>query len=130
VDGRRAGEAALANAARGHGYSGSAAGVRAGNDEEFDLWTAGDIGDSHHREDVVPVAGERDLGSEQVPVRPDVQHQARQCLAREQPHRGCTANASLGQADSDRHYARAMQERAHDRAWRDVQIDKGASLPD
>ena len=31
---------------------------------------------------------------------------------------------------TERHYARAMQERAHDRAWRDVQIDKGASLPD
>lgn len=29
---------------------------------------------------------------------------------------------------TERHYARAMQERAHDRARRDVQIDKGASL--
>jgi hypothetical protein len=29
-----------------------------------------------------------------------------------------------------RHYARAMQERAHDRARRDVQIDRGASLPE
>ncbi|MDI1290671.1 MAG: tyrosine-type recombinase/integrase [bacterium] len=31
---------------------------------------------------------------------------------------------------TERHYARAMQERAHDRARRDVQIDKGASLPE
>ena len=31
---------------------------------------------------------------------------------------------------TERHYARAMQERAHDRERRDVQIDKGASLPD
>lgn len=29
---------------------------------------------------------------------------------------------------TERHYARAMQERAHDRARRDVIIDKGASL--
>ncbi len=29
---------------------------------------------------------------------------------------------------TQRHYARAMQERAHDRARRDVQIDRGASL--
>lgn len=27
-------------------------------------------------------------------------------------------------------YARAMQDRAHDRARRDVQIDRGASLPE
>jgi hypothetical protein len=31
---------------------------------------------------------------------------------------------------TERHYARAMQERAHDRARRDVQIDRGASLPE
>ena len=31
---------------------------------------------------------------------------------------------------TERHYARAMQERSHDRARRDVQIDQGASLPD
>lgn len=31
---------------------------------------------------------------------------------------------------TERHYARAMQERAHDRARRDVLIDKGASLPE
>lgn len=29
---------------------------------------------------------------------------------------------------TERHYARAMQERAHDRARRDVQVDKGASI--
>jgi len=31
---------------------------------------------------------------------------------------------------TERHYARAMQERAHDRARREVQIDRGASLPE
>ena len=31
---------------------------------------------------------------------------------------------------TERHYARAMQERSHDRARREVQIDKGASLPE
>lgn len=31
---------------------------------------------------------------------------------------------------TERHYARATQERAHDRARRDVLIDKGASLPE
>ena len=31
---------------------------------------------------------------------------------------------------TERHYARAMQERAHDRSRRDVQIDRGASLPE
>ena len=31
---------------------------------------------------------------------------------------------------TERHYARAMQERSHDRARRDVQIDRGASLPE
>ena len=31
---------------------------------------------------------------------------------------------------TERHYARAMQERARDRARRDVQIDRGASLPE
>lgn len=31
---------------------------------------------------------------------------------------------------TERHYARAMQERAHDRARRDVQIDRGATLPE
>ncbi len=31
---------------------------------------------------------------------------------------------------TERHYVRAMQERSHDRARRDVQIDNGASLPD
>ena len=29
---------------------------------------------------------------------------------------------------TERHYARAMQERVHDRARRDVQVDKGASI--
>lgn len=29
---------------------------------------------------------------------------------------------------TERHYARAMLERAHDRARRDVQVDKGASI--
>jgi len=29
---------------------------------------------------------------------------------------------------TERHYARAMQERAHDRARRDVQVNKGASI--
>lgn len=31
---------------------------------------------------------------------------------------------------TERHYARAMQERAHDRARRDVRVDQGASLPE
>lgn len=31
---------------------------------------------------------------------------------------------------TERHYARAMQEWAHDRARRDVQTDRGASLPE
>ena len=31
---------------------------------------------------------------------------------------------------TERHYARAMQERAHDRARRTAQIDQGASLPE
>lgn len=31
---------------------------------------------------------------------------------------------------TERHYARAMQERAHDRGRRDVQIGRGASLPE
>ena len=32
--------------------------------------------------------------------------------------------------EPERHYARTMQERAHDRARRDVQFDRGASLPE
>jgi hypothetical protein len=31
---------------------------------------------------------------------------------------------------TERPYARAMQERAHDRARRDVRVDQGASLPE
>ena len=31
---------------------------------------------------------------------------------------------------TERHYTQAMQERAHDRARRDGQIDRGASLPE